>query len=81
MALAGRLLDVRATIIMPQNAPAVKRAATEGYGAEIVLYNPEETTREELSAQLATERGLPIIPALRPPGRRGRAGHGRQGAD
>ena len=62
VALAGRLLDVRATIIMPQNAPAVKRAATEGYGAEIVLYNPEETTREELSAQLATERGLPIIP-------------------
>ena len=62
VALAGNLLDVRATIIMPQQAPAVKKAATRGYGAEIVLYDPETTTREDLAAQLSSERGLPIIP-------------------
>ena len=62
VALAGKLLDVRATIIMPQNAPAVKKAATQGYGAEIIFYDPDEVTREELCAQVAEERGLPIIP-------------------
>lgn len=62
VALAGRLLDVRATIIMPQHAPAVKLAATRGYGAEVILYDPDEVTREALGAQIAEERGLPIIP-------------------
>ena len=62
VALAGKLLDVRATIIMPQQAPAVKKEATRGYGAEIVLYDPETTTREDLAARLSSERGLPIIP-------------------
>lgn len=62
VALAGRLLDVPATIIMPENAPAVKREATRGYGAEIILYDPELTTREELAQTVAAERGLPLIP-------------------
>ncbi len=62
LALAGRLLGVRVTVVMPQNAPAVKRAATSGYGAEIVLYDPEQVTREELGRRLAAERGLTIIP-------------------
>jgi len=62
VALAGRELDIAATIIMPDNAPAIKRKATEGYGATVIRYDPEETTREELAAELAEERGLPIIP-------------------
>lgn len=62
VALAGRLLDVPATIIMPENAPEVKREATAGYGASIIPYNPEETTREHLAEKIARERGLPIIP-------------------
>ncbi len=62
VALAGRLLGVPATIIMPENAPDVKPAATEGYGAEIILYDPEEAGREELGAEIARDRGLPIIP-------------------
>jgi len=62
LALAGRLLGVRVTVVMPQNAPEVKRAATAGYGAEIVLYDPEQITREELGRRLAAERGLTIIP-------------------
>ncbi len=62
VALAGRLLGVPATIIMPENAPAVKRAATQGYGAEIIPYNPQKTTREALAAEVAEARGLPIVP-------------------
>ena len=38
--LAGQLLDVPVTVVMPRTAPAVKRAATEGYGARIVLCEP-----------------------------------------
>src|ERR1700704_2283499 len=41
IALAGQLLDVPRVIVMPADAPAVKRLATEGYGAEIVLYDRE----------------------------------------
>ncbi len=40
LALAGRLLGVPVTVVMPRTAPAVKRAATEGYGARIVLCEP-----------------------------------------
>ena len=62
IALAGRLHDVDATIVMPENAPQVKLDATRGYGAEIVTYDPETTTREELGRQIAEERGLTLIP-------------------
>ncbi len=62
LALAGRLLSVAVTVVMPQNAPEVKQAATAGYGAEIVRYDPEQITREELGRRLAAERGLTIIP-------------------
>lgn len=62
VALAGRLLGIPATIIMPENAPAVKLEATRGYGADIITYDPEAITREELAQQVSTERGLPIIP-------------------
>jgi threonine dehydratase len=62
VALAGRLLGVRATIVMPQDAPPVKVAATRGYGGEVILYDKHETTREALGAAIAAERGLTVIP-------------------
>ncbi len=62
VALAGRLLDVPAAIIMPEDAPAVKREATRGYGAEIIPYDRTATTREALAQELSAERGLPVIP-------------------
>ncbi len=62
MALAGRLLGVPVTIVMPADAPATKRAATAGYGAEIVPYDRATTVREELGRALARQRGLTIIP-------------------
>ena len=63
MSLSSRLLGVPTTIVMPRDAPAVKLEATRGYGAEVVLYDREETTREEVAAALAEERGLAVIPA------------------
>ncbi len=63
VALAGRLTGVPTAIVMPQNAPNVKVAATRGYGAEIILYDPEETTREALAANIARERDVVIVPS------------------
>lgn len=63
VALAGRLLDIPALIVMPRNAPQVKAAATRGYGAEIVFYERGES-REALAGKLARERGLVVVPSF-----------------
>ncbi|HKC44307.1 MAG TPA: threo-3-hydroxy-L-aspartate ammonia-lyase, partial [Burkholderiales bacterium] len=62
IALAGQLLGIRATIVMPDDAPPVKLQATRGYGAEVITYDKRETTREALGARIAAERGLTVIP-------------------
>lgn len=62
IALAGQLLSIPTTIVMPDDAPAVKQAATRGYGAEIILYNRSETNREEFAQTLAQHKSLTIIP-------------------
>ena len=62
MALAGRLLSVAATIVMPSDAPAIKLAATRGYGAEVITYDRMTEDREALAKKIAAERGLTLIP-------------------
>src|SRR3989475_4849791 len=62
VALAGNLLGVRVTIVMPADAPAVKLEATRGYGAEIVLYDKHKEVREEVAERVARERDLPVVP-------------------
>ena len=62
IALAGQLLNIPTTIVMPKDAPTVKQAATRGYGAEVILYDRNETTREKLAQTLAQQRSLKIIP-------------------
>ena len=62
VALAGRELGIAVTIVMPRDAPAVKLDATRGYGAEVVLYDKHTASRETLSAAIAAERGLAVIP-------------------
>jgi len=62
VALAGKMLGVRVTIVMPADAPAVKIDATRGYGAEIVLYDKNKEVREEVAERVARERRLPVIP-------------------
>ena len=62
VALAGRELSVPTTIIMPSDAPRVKIDATRGYGGDVVLYDRETHSREELAAEIASERGLTLVP-------------------
>ena len=63
VALAGKELGVRVTVVMPQDAPKVKVEATRGYGAELVLYDKHAASREELAARIASERGgVAVIP-------------------
>lgn len=67
LALASRLLSVRAVIVMPEDAPAVKRAATEGYldaarGSRVVTYDRATQVREEVGAAIARDEGLEVIP-------------------
>ena len=62
VALAGKLLGIRVTIVMPADAPAVKIEATRGYGAEVVLYDKQKQVREEVAERTARERGLAMIP-------------------
>ncbi|RZL43601.1 MAG: threo-3-hydroxy-L-aspartate ammonia-lyase [Variovorax sp.] len=62
VALSARLLGMPALIVMPQDAPAAKLAATRGYGAEVVLYDRFAQDREALTLALAAERGMTPIP-------------------
>lgn len=62
IALSGQLLGVPTTIIMPEDAPAAKVAATRGYGGEVVLYDRYTQDRLEIGNRMAAERGLTLIP-------------------
>lgn len=62
IALSAKLLGVKAVIVMPEDAPAVKVEATRGYGGEVVFYNRYTEDREALGRRLAAERGLTLIP-------------------
>src|SRR4029077_21060874 len=61
VAIAATLLGSRATIVMPEDAPAAKLDATRGYGAEVVLYDRWTESREKIGAVLAAERGLELL--------------------
>jgi threonine dehydratase len=62
VALAAKLLAIPATIVMPNDAPASKVAATRGYGAEVVFYERATMNRAEIAAALARERGATLVP-------------------
>lgn len=62
IALAGQLLNVPRVIVMPQDAPATKMAATAGYGGEVVTFDRYTEDREAIGRRLAEERGLTLIP-------------------
>jgi len=62
IALSARLLEIPATIIMPEDAPAAKVAATRGYGATVVTYDRYTEDREQIGRALAERDGLTLIP-------------------
>ena len=62
VALVGQMMTIQTTIVMPDNAPAIKRAATKDYGATIVEYDPEKASREDIANELETQNGFTMIP-------------------
>ena len=62
VALVGRLLGVETTVVMPVDAPALKQAATRGYGAQVVLNDPARTGRGEVARELQADHGYTVIP-------------------
>jgi len=62
IALSARMLGIPATIVMPQDAPAAKIAATRGYGATVVTYDRYTEDREQIGRELAERDGLTLIP-------------------
>ena len=64
VAIAARRLDIRAAIVMPSDAPAVKVEATRAAGAEVILYDRASDSRERIAAALARERGAALVPSF-----------------
>ncbi|WP_321840006.1 threo-3-hydroxy-L-aspartate ammonia-lyase [Burkholderia cepacia] len=62
IALSARILGIPATIVMPQDAPAAKIAATRGYGGKVVTYDRYTEDREQIGRDLAARHGLTLIP-------------------
>ena len=62
IALSARLLDIPATVLMPEDAPAAKMAATRAYGAQVVTFDRYAEDREAISRKLAQDRGLTLVP-------------------
>jgi threonine dehydratase len=68
IALSARLAGIRATIIMPNDAPALKVQATKEYGGEVIFYDRYTENREEIARRLADERGMTLVPPYDHPG-------------
>lgn len=62
IALSARILEIPATIVMPQDAPKAKVAATRGYGGHVVMYDRYTEDREQIGRDLAEKHGLTLIP-------------------
>jgi threo-3-hydroxy-L-aspartate ammonia-lyase len=67
VALAAKLLNIPAAIVMPNDAPPVKLAATRGYGAEVIVYDRLKESREAIAKNLAAERGVTLVPPFNDP--------------
>src|SRR2546425_6039573 len=67
VALAGKMLGIRVTIVMPADAPAGKLDATRGEGAGGGRYAKHKEVREEVAERVARERGRPVIPPFHHP--------------
>jgi threonine dehydratase len=62
VAYAARALKIKAVIVMPNNAPAIKREATAKLGAEIVFVGPGSDERKAKAEELAAEHGYVVVP-------------------
>jgi threonine dehydratase len=62
VAAAAQILNMRATIVMPADAPLFKRERTKGFGAEVVLYDRDREDREAIARDIAAKRGATLVP-------------------
>jgi threonine dehydratase len=62
VALAASLFKCPAVVVMPNDAPAMKLAATRGYGAEVILYDRDKEVRDDVAERTQRERGLTMVP-------------------
>lgn len=62
VALIGKMLNIQTTVVMPDNAPVIKRTATEGYGANVIGYDSGKESREEIAKDLEVSEGYTMIP-------------------
>ena len=62
VAAAAQILNMRATIVMPADAPLSKRERTKAYGAEVVLYDRDREDREAIARDIAGKRGATLVP-------------------
>ncbi len=62
VAAAAKLLGMRATIVMPRDAPKAKRERTAAFGAEVVLYDRQKEDREGIARAIAEKRGAVLVP-------------------
>ena len=61
VAAAARILNMRATIVMPADAPLSKRERTKSYGAEVVLYDRDREDREAIANDIASKHGATLV--------------------
>jgi len=64
VAEAARRLGMRATIVMPSDAPALKLRNTRDMGAEVVEYDRVHESREQIATRIAGERGATLVPSF-----------------
>src|SRR6195952_3438408 len=62
VAAAAQILNMRATIVMPADAPLSKRERTKGYGADVVLYDRDREDREAIARDIASKHGATLVP-------------------
>lgn len=67
VALAGKLLGIPTSIVMPIDAPTVKKDATRGYGARVIEYDRYTQDREEITRTIAANEGLVVVPPFNDP--------------
>jgi threonine dehydratase len=61
VAAAAKILNMRATIVMPSDAPLSKRERTKSYGAEVVLYDRDREDREAIANDIAAKHGATLV--------------------
>lgn len=62
VALVGKLLGVKTVVVMPNNSPVIKLEAARNYGAQVELYDPQKSVREEVARRIIDEYGYVLIP-------------------